>query len=45
MEFSLTQEHPLLAETARKVGEEFGLEYWRLLDAKKEYAYDFRQKV
>ena len=45
MEFSLTQEHQLLAETARKVGEEFGLEYWRLLDAKKEYAYDFWQKV
>ncbi len=45
MEFSLTQDHQLLSETARKVGEEFGLEYWRALDAKKEFAFDFWQKV
>ena len=45
MEFSLTQDHQLLSETARKVGEEFGLEYWRALDANKEFAFDFWQKV
>lgn len=41
MDFSLSQEHALLAETARKVGEQFGLDYWRERDAKKEFASDF----
>jgi acyl-CoA dehydrogenase len=31
--FELTEEQQLLAETARRVGEKFGLEYWRELDA------------
>src|SRR5215211_5342080 len=37
MEFRLSDEQAMMAETARKIGERFGLEYWRALDAKKEF--------
>lgn len=37
MEFCLNAEQELMAETARKIGERYGLEYWRELDAKKEF--------
>lgn len=33
MNFDLTEEQRMLAETARKVGERFGLDYWREKDA------------
>ncbi len=37
MEFRLSEDQRLLVETARKVGERFGPEYWRDLDARKAY--------
>ena len=37
MHFDLTDEQTMLAETARKVGEKFGLDYWRERDAKGEF--------
>lgn len=37
MNFDRSDEQLMLAETARRVGEKFGLDYWRELDAKKEF--------
>jgi acyl-CoA dehydrogenase len=37
MEFELTQEQRLMAATARRIGEEYGLEYWRDLDERKAF--------
>lgn len=37
MEFRLSEDQRLLVETARRVGERFGPEYWRDLDARKAY--------
>lgn len=37
MNFDRTDEQMMLSETARRVGEKFGLEYWRDIDAKKEF--------
>lgn len=37
MNFDRTDEQVMLSETARRVGEKFGLEYWRDIDAKKEF--------
>lgn len=37
MDFERTDEQNLLVETARRVGERYGLDYWRELDAKKEF--------
>ncbi|MBX9909231.1 MAG: acyl-CoA/acyl-ACP dehydrogenase [Beijerinckiaceae bacterium] len=37
MNFDRSDEQVMLADTARRVGEKFGLDYWRDLDAKKEY--------
>src|SRR5258708_29972236 len=37
MQFDLTSEQTMVAETARRVGEKFGLDYWRELDAKGEF--------
>ena len=34
MDFTLTDEQTMLARTARQLGEKFGLDYWRELDAK-----------
>lgn len=45
MDFSQPEEHRLLAETARRVGERFGLDYWRERDANKEFATAFWQAV
>jgi acyl-CoA dehydrogenase len=45
MDFTQSDEHRLLAETARRVGERFGLDYWRERDGKKEFAADFWQAV
>lgn len=41
MQFEFTTEQKLLVETARKVGDQFGLEYWRDLDSKKEFPHAF----
>ena len=37
MDFTLTQEQTMLAQTARAIGEKFGLDYWRELDAEKAF--------
>ncbi|RKK04599.1 acyl-CoA dehydrogenase [Pseudoroseomonas wenyumeiae] len=37
MDFRLSDEQRMLVETARKVGERFGPDYWRELDARKAY--------
>jgi acyl-CoA dehydrogenase len=45
MEFALTNEHRMMIETARRVGERFGLDYWRERDERKEFALDFWNAV
>lgn len=37
MEFTLTDEQKMMIETAHRVGEDFGLDYWREKDRKKEF--------
>lgn len=37
MNFQLTDEQRMIADVARQIGEQFGLEYWRELDARKEF--------
>lgn len=37
MDFSYTEEQMLLIRTARQIGEKFGLDYWRNLDAEKQF--------
>lgn len=37
MQFTLTDEQKMMIETARRIGEDFGLDYWREKDRKKEF--------
>jgi acyl-CoA dehydrogenase len=37
MDFDRTDEQTLIVETARRIGEKYGLEYWRDLDARKAF--------
>ena len=37
MDFELSQEQRMIVDAARKVGERFGLEYWRDIDARKQF--------
>lgn len=37
MDFQLSEEQRMMVETASRVGEQFGLEYWRAQDAKKAF--------
>lgn len=37
MDFAITEEQRMIKETARRVGEKYGLDYWRALDAEKAY--------
>jgi acyl-CoA dehydrogenase len=41
MDFLLTDDQKMIVETARKVGDGFGLDYWRNLDAKKAFPKEF----
>ena len=45
MDFLLSDEQKLIVDTARKVGDKFGLDYWRDLDAGKRFPKDFWQAV
>lgn len=45
MNFDLSEEQRMLAETARRVGEKFGLEYWRDLDARKAFPAEIWQAI
>jgi len=41
MDFTLSDDQKMIADTARKVGDHFGLDYWRELDAKKAFPTEF----
>lgn len=45
MDFSLSEERKILCETARRVGEKYGLDYWRTQDADKAFPSDFWKEV
>jgi acyl-CoA dehydrogenase len=45
MDFLLSDEQKMIAETARKVGDSFGLEYWRKLDREKAFPTEFWKAV
>ena len=45
MDFLLSDDQKQIVETARKVGDRFGLDYWRALDAKKSFPKDFWRAV
>lgn len=45
MDFTLTNEQTLIADTARRVGERFGLEYWRELDRSKSYPHEIWKAI
>lgn len=45
MNFDLTEEQRMLAETARRVGEKFGLDYWREKDAAGEFPAEIWQEI
>lgn len=45
MNFDLTDEQKMIAESARKVGERFGLDYWRQQDAQKAFPQEFWRAV
>ena len=37
MDFTLSDEQRLMVDTARRVGESYGLDYWREIDAEKAF--------
>lgn len=45
MEFALNEEQTLMIETARRVGEEFGPDYWRVKDAEGRFPTECWQAV
>lgn len=45
MDFILNEEQKLMIETARKVGEKFGPDYWRALDAEKAFPTECWQAI
>lgn len=45
MDFQLTDEHKMIAETAFKLGDSFGLDYWREMDAKKTFPKELWQAI
>jgi len=45
MDFSLSDEQKMMLETARRLGQAFGLDYWRALDAQKKFPAEFWQAV
>jgi acyl-CoA dehydrogenase len=45
MDFTLTEEQRMLADTARRIGEKFCLEYWRELDRNKAYPKEMWQAI
>src|SRR3546814_14012296 len=40
MDFQLTEEQRMIADSATQLGERFGLEYWRDLDARKAFPHE-----
>jgi acyl-CoA dehydrogenase len=45
MQFDRTDEQNMIVETARRVGERFGFEYWRDIDARKQYPQELWQEI
>ena len=45
MDFSITEEQQMMVETATKIGEQFGLDYWRKLDEAGEYPTEMWQAI
>jgi acyl-CoA dehydrogenase len=45
MHFSLNETQNMLVETARRVGERFGLDYWRDIDGRKQYPVEYWRAV
>jgi acyl-CoA dehydrogenase len=45
MDFLLSNEETMIAQTARQLGARFGLDYWRACDAQKAYPTEFWQAV
>jgi len=45
MDFQTNEHQRLLVETARRVGEKFGLDYWREIDARHEYPRAVWQEI
>jgi acyl-CoA dehydrogenase len=45
MDFTLSDDQQIIADSARKVGQRFGFEYWREHDARKAFPAEFWQAV
>lgn len=45
MNFEISEEQNMMLETARQIGERFGLEYWRQKDADKSYPHEIWQAI
>ena len=45
MDSSLTEEQELMVETATRIGEKFGVDYWRALDAAGDYPTEMWQAI
>jgi acyl-CoA dehydrogenase len=45
MQFTLNEEQQMMVETARKIGRDFGLDYWRDLDARKAFPSEIWQSI
>lgn len=45
MNFDITEEQTMMIETARQIGERFGLDYWRQKDAAKAYPHEIWQAI
>lgn len=45
MNFDTTEEQKMMMETARQIGERFGLDYWREKDGAKEYPHEVWQAI
>ena len=45
MEFALSSEQQMMVETARRIGERFGLDYWRDLDERKAFPREMWQAI
>lgn len=45
MNIALNEEQVMMAETARQIGKKFGLDYWRDLDARKQFPKELWQAI
>ncbi|WP_262340129.1 acyl-CoA dehydrogenase family protein, partial [Bordetella pertussis] len=45
MDFSLSDEQKLIVETARRIGEDYGVDYWHDLDRRKAFPQECWQAI